>query len=91
MPAVRLDPIAADGLPADVKYILVGIARYNLYVLRLREQDGISFFIHVSCHLIFPFHASFVLLPSQREQLSEPFPSSQQDSAAPGFLCEPAR
>ena len=26
----ELDPIAADGLPADVKYILVGIARYNL-------------------------------------------------------------
>ena len=26
----ELDPIAVNGLPADVKYILVGIARYNL-------------------------------------------------------------
>ena len=75
MPAFQLqqefDPIAADGLPANVKYVLAGIARHDLYVLRLREQDGISLFIHVDIHLIFLCHASFVWLLSQREQLPE--------------------
>ena len=30
----ELDPIATDGLLADVKYILVGIARYNRIIYR---------------------------------------------------------